>query len=360
MFAYLLLILVLWLQGKTIKNRKLFLFIAFLEMTFVSGLRVQVLGIGADTEYYCNHYVELSSYKFEYLFQSFYFEMGFDVFCKCLSFISKNPQFLIFATQALMNGLVVRFVARNTHNCWLGVFLYITLMFFFGAMNTMRFCLACSILLQATDFIIERRFVRFSMIVIVASLFHFSALMFFGLYFLYAIRPTKRNLFYLTIPFILALVLFYALFNTLIQINPRYSSYDSGNGEFYQSSVANILILLVNLLFLIFISIKNNRQVHNLCGRDKLFFLCIFLSVCFSAMAIKVMMITRFVTMFSMMEIVAVPNVLNSIRNIKSRRMWTDIIILGTLSQVITILALRPEWYQVTPYKNWLFAMMFG
>jgi len=302
--------------------------------------------------------VELANSSFSELFSFFYFEIGFDIFCKFLTLFSKNPQFLIFVTQILMNGIVCMFALKKSNIPWLSVMLYITMMFFFNAMNAMRFCMACSILLLSVDYAVKRKFIKFALLVVGASMFHFTALLFFIIYFIYPFRITVKSTLIMLGVFLVVFAAFYSIFSIIIQINPKYSSYESG-GEFAQSAFANYFIMAERVAVLAFILRFIRPKVKHLNGYGRYYYWCCFIAVLFSLSAIKIMMMSRFVVMFSIMEIVMIPMVLARLPK-KRRAFWTNAIIVLSIIQVVVIMSFRPEWYQVTPYHNYLFQQLFG
>ena len=347
---FLLVILIIVFQGQLIRNKKLFLVVAFFEVLVLSGLRVPD-GAGSDTYAYCEIFTELSNSSFTEILGSFTHEIGFYLMCHYLSFISKDPQILIFFSSLMMTLSVFTFINKKSRIPWLSVVLYITLLFFFNNLNLMRFGLAGSFLLLSYDSIIQRRLLKFLFYVVVASMFHFSALIFIIAYYIYPLVLNVKKIILISVPFIIVAYAFQFAFSLLIVLNPRYSSYDSGFGEFYQSSFANYLIALVNLFVLIFVYKNGGKNLKELEGDEKFYFLSVFISCIFSIMAIKVMVITRFVMMFSIVEIVYIANVLYCMPKLK-RQKFILIILIATVTQTMVVLTYKPEWYFINPYSN--------
>lgn len=356
MAIFFCLIILLILQGHFLSLKwenysKLFLVLAFIELQIVSGLRIPN---GDDTAYYVDTFLEIADMSFvDALGHGL--EKGFVVFCYLLSILSKNPQFFLFFTSAFINLLVLYYIYRKSQIPWVSVVLYVTLMHFFDAMNLMRFCMACSVLLYANDFIVRRNFLKFFVIVLLASSFHFSALIYLILYFIYPFKLDIKNIAVLIMSFLMVSVLFSFLFSILIQVHIRYTSYDGGIGEFYQSSYANYLILLMNLFFLLFAMRKENWHLGILKDDSKLYMWTLVITVLMSVMAINVMIVTRFVTMFSYMQIIYIPNLLYKEYREHGYFNWTASLLLLTILQVVVILTFRPEWYFAEPYQNCLF-----
>ena len=355
---FIILLFLLWLQGKAIQNKKKYLTIAFWELVFISGFRV-IDKEGSDTRYYCDLFIELSNLNFESIVMTYQHEVGFYLFCHCLSYISKDPQILLLVSSIIINLPVVVFVYRKSKDPCMSILLYITLLFFFGGMNLMRFSMALSILLMATDYVVNRKFLKFSLVVFFASLFHFSAYFFFLIYFIYPFRLSITKIVLISLPFIGASFAFNSLFSLLILVNARYASYDNGFGEFYQSAIANYLLFFVIFVFAVFALRQIPKKIEYIEGHEKYYIWCIILAVIMSIMAINIMMITRFVIMFSIMEIIYIPNLLKNMKNRKNARLYKKIILTGSFLQMFVVLQFRPDWYFINPYQNTFIEAVF-
>ena len=345
MAAYLGLIILLIIQGHllSVKGRrldKLFVILSFLEILFIAGLRVPV---GGDSEEYIDMYLVKSQMKLSDFFV-YRFELGFDLFCYLSSKISKNPQMLIFSSTAFINFFVLRYIYKNCKIPWLGVVL-----------NLMRFLIACSILIYANYYIINRSFVRTLLIVLIASSFHFSALLYMLLYFAYYFRLNIKTILLAIVVFVIVSKTFLDLFSLLIQFNTKYTSYANGNGDFDQSSFANILLMVLQLFIFLYIILMVKNRLSVLERFEKLAIISLFIALLMSVAAIKIMMFTRFLTMFSLIEIVFIPNLLYKYYRKPIYYLHTLLFLVVTLSEVVVIFLYRPEWYAILPYRNYLF-----
>ena len=179
-----------FIPTKTKEGKRLYLILAFLEMQIVSGFRVAEDG---DTYFYGLYFSEMASMSFHEVI-SLGTEIGYYLFSFVLSRFSSNPQTIIFATAALVNFLVLRFIYKKSNSVWLSVIVYITFMFFFSSVNLIRNSIAYSILLYSNDFILKRKFSIFLLIVALAGSFHFSAFFYFPMYFLYKMNLDKKNI----------------------------------------------------------------------------------------------------------------------------------------------------------------------
>jgi len=213
--------------------------------------------------------------------------------------------------------------------------------------------MASSILLLANDYIVERKPIRFFIILAVAASLHFSTLIYSILYFVYPMTLNKKNILAITIPFYLLSIAFMSVFQLLIQVNDRYVSYGA-SGEFYQSAFANILEFFISLLIFGFVYYYKRKVLTVLFGDGKLYSWMLFIAMIFAFMSINVMMIIRFVSLYSIALIVFIPNIISEMKLV-ARRRWIVIFLSFSVLRMAVVLTYRPEWFFGEPYRNWLF-----
>lgn len=331
------------------KGKRLFLILAFIELQLVSGFRVAEDG---DTYYYGLYFSEMASMSFHEAI-TIGTEIGYYFLCYILSRFSSNPQTIIFSTAAIVNYLVLRYIYQKSDVAWLSVVVYITFMFFFSSVNAIRNSLAYTILLYSNDSIIKRNFKKFSLITLIATSFHFSSIFYFPIFFLYKLRLEKKTILIISISVLLIMKFITPLLSLMVAIHPRWDSYLQN--DFYQSAFANILIFFVQLS-LLFLALKREiSPISKLSGENKLFMMLLFMSVLMAFCAIDVMMISRFVTIFSIISIIYIPNLLLNPSKKRLNPGWTSLILILSFLQMVIILTYRSEWYFAGTYKLLIF-----
>lgn len=183
-----------WLASKRLHSRagsagtRLFGFVCTaataVVLSLVSGLR---WGIGADYWRYVSNYYE--SYRTPFTLSG---DMGTEpaiwLLTKASSGIYDHPTTFFVVTAAVTVGLIVWALARQSDNLPLSVYLYITNNSWQIAFNAVRQGAALAVLFAGTTLILKRKLFAFSALVVLASMFHASALALILLYFL----PRKR------------------------------------------------------------------------------------------------------------------------------------------------------------------------
>jgi transmembrane protein EpsG len=228
------------------KPNLLFFIIVMTSMILVSGLRN---GIG-DTGFYMIAYNQ-GIYNFTDIFKSNQ-AYGFYIFQSFLHLISNDPQILVFASALLTNVLILPVLRRYSRYFEISIYVYITFGMFLTSMNGIRQFLAASICFTATHFIINGKFVKYLIVVIVAATVHASALILIPVYFIVRRRAWTKMTFLLLFLGILIVLGFStfssALFSSLS--DTHYGQYATFDGK--GTNVFRILVYAAPLVVAFF------------------------------------------------------------------------------------------------------------
>jgi transmembrane protein EpsG len=160
----------------SVNPNKLLAIFAALCLILISGLRNNI----GDTFFYMHSYETtdflLSIYKDQK-------DIGFNIFQYLLKMVSDDPQLLIFVTAFITNALIIKAFYNYARLFELAVYVYITSGAFIVSMNGMRQYLAAAIIFAATKYMLEGSWKRYICVVLLASLFHQSALIMIPIYF---------------------------------------------------------------------------------------------------------------------------------------------------------------------------------
>lgn len=121
------------------------------------------------------------------IFELYNKEIGYDFFNVLIALITKNRYIFIFITTICIYILLYQSFKRYVENYPFGVILFLALMFFF-TFTYLRQMLGVGIAWLSIRYIIQRRIWPFMGVMMVAFLFHNSALIFFPMYFV----PVKK------------------------------------------------------------------------------------------------------------------------------------------------------------------------
>lgn len=172
----LLLFLVLLFSGQAQRTQKrTYLWLLVLALTFVAGCRA--FTVGKDTV----SYIRIFNYLENDLWDWAYGEIGFKWFSLVFLELFKNYTLLLlvyaFATNALIILRLWDFRKVSSFTCMVACY-YIS--FWFMTMNIMRQFVAIAIVFYATKYIEQKKYFKFLCFVGIATLFHTSSLIGIG------------------------------------------------------------------------------------------------------------------------------------------------------------------------------------
>lgn len=174
------------------KNRgsKCFTVIVFCLLGFLMMFRS--INVGNDTDQYTFIFNKISRTNDIQLFiKSSRLEAGYIYLNKFLSMICDHPQILFIVTGAFTAFSFGRFIYKYSKLPWMSAYMFLTLQFFDLSMSGVRQILSIAILLFSYDFIINRKFFKFLLVVLLATTIHTSAIMFLIIYPLAKFRMKK-------------------------------------------------------------------------------------------------------------------------------------------------------------------------
>ena len=162
-----------------------FVFGALASLVLVSGLRANI----GDTYFY-KHTYEINTFTWEFIQSQK--DIGFGILQMLLKRISDDPQVLIFTTALITNTLIVIVLYKYSRMLELSLYVYITGGLFLVSMNGIRQVLAAAIAFTALKYIINGNLKRYILIILIASLFHQSALVLLPIYFLVQFKAWSK------------------------------------------------------------------------------------------------------------------------------------------------------------------------
>lgn len=308
-----------------IKNkRNTFINLSFLYMSLFLGLRS--VNTGPDSIVYIDIFKYIAKLPIDQL-NSINWEVLYIIFNKILSLFTTNTQIYIIITSVL--GLIGPFILikKYSKNSFLSIVLFITLGFFSYYIFTIRQCIAITILVFSVKYIQEKKFIKFILIVIIATLVHKSSIVFALIYFISKVKFTKK-----VIPLyaVMCVILFFikdVLMNLVINtIYPQYVLRSIG-GEGVNLLIFMLVLLVITFMMIYYgkINIKykdddEKISIDNICMNIFLF------TICLQVLATGRDIVARFITVTYMFIIILIPNLISMLDNKKEKRMYEFII----------------------------------
>lgn len=331
------------------KVRKQYVIIIFMILTAIAMFRSYKVGV--DTLQYYRNFNIIANLNWSDV-DILRYEPGYFYFCKVLSEISKDPHILIMVSSLIIIPSVGRFIYKYSKNVALSIFLYITLNIYFFHLTGMRQSIAIAILLYGIGFLIEGKYIKYSLVVILAAQFHSSAIFLLCMILIRKSSCGKKTYIRMLIISLLGFVFYNQIFKLASILITKYEGY--ADSIFGESNYFGAL-----LMFLVYFIIYSICQIYQFRGRSqykfednvigKIAFRSLSIAVCLQVITMRMNIIGRMVPYFIIFAIIAVPD---AISRVKSKKFIVSILIIVMLlfTYWLVIGLFRPEWNGAIPY----------
>jgi len=235
------------------------------------------------------------------------FEIGFVIFCRLLGRFWENPQVLLLGCAVLSILPVGWFICKCSKNKWLSLALFIALPCFATTMfSGIRQGIALGIVMMSYEFVRKKKLMPFVIVILVASLFHSSAVVALAAYPAYHIRIERKST---LLGGILMLAVIYFMKRPLFWILARMVS---GRLALQENNSINLFLLLTCIFVLCVLFCK--RDDYEARGFTNILWLAC-AAQAFSGIHTLASRVTWY---FMMILVVLIPNILVNM-NIKEK-----------------------------------------
>jgi hypothetical protein len=350
--------LIIQSKASNMNCKKIYLCLTFLPLFLISALRS--INIGNDTIVYHRLYTISSNMNLPTLIEIYgnRWENGFLIFNKVLSRINLDPQFMIIISSFISLFLVFRFIYKYSRSPALSLFLFITMRFYFFFMSNIRQAIALGVILLSYDYLKKRKLIPFIILVLIATQFHSTAIVFLAAYYIDKLKFTKKT----TLIFIIATIVIFLGFdvfmNFVLNIVPaKYSNYVNTTYYLEAMNLANIANFMTTLAVLLlsyvfkYHRIDRGSELIKYSEKSYISYYFLLTSVCLGLLTIRFGMFSRIQHYFYIFSIVLIPEIISRIKDKNLRVMITFVTVTMFCLYHIVILIFRPEWQHVYPYE---------
>lgn len=371
MALYIVLIIAVLIFGymfkvnSTQKSKKGYLFFFFCIMTVISALRKY--SVGADTYQFYTAYQIIGDLDWGSS-DLVRYEWGFFALCKLLNLVTGDPQVLIIVTSIFIFSSVAIFIYRNSRDVVLSTYLFLTLNIYFMYMTAMRQAIAIALLMYGFEALKRKKYLRYGIIVLLASSFHLSAITVLPLILFVDKQFTNKHFLFTICIAVTVFILADSVFNIATNIFPQYTIYGGSTFDFsnYFGSVIIAIVSFVILCFGLFYtlkdsSFKNNKMskildhqsTSNSLQKKQISYLAFMMSMWFlsSTLVVKINFFNRLTVFFDYYAILWLPEAITFIKDDKERYLMLYFVIILVFTYSLIIMLFRPEWYGVIPYE---------
>lgn len=193
-------------RSRRVTAEECFLFISLVAAIVVATLRGDFT---ADYSSYLSIFHDISNISWKTFFDRFTFspsfeevEWGFALFNFLIGRLAKND-FVFWMACAIITYYPMYRLSKYSTIASLSVLLFLSLGPFYDSFNTVRMIMAASIYVYSIKYVEERKFIRYALIVVVASLIHGSILLMLPAYFGFRLKANLKTIFLIVTVFLI-------------------------------------------------------------------------------------------------------------------------------------------------------------
>lgn len=325
-------------------NKILFTIIGLGLPIIMFSLRYRV---GTDYDSYILLYNKYNDETLNYLIFSRNFEIGFSIILK-IAKLFNDPQ-VIFAIFALATIIIVyRNILNNKEKCSVSLAFFLFL-FLYSAntLNIIRQMLAVVIVMSSYKYIWNRNFKKFVISILIASMFHTTALLFFPCYLINYKNNTKKQKALrkiLIVVILLVVLLFNQFLNILgnVEIFDKYVSYSQGK------MTNNYMFWIKLIILIVLFTFKKELCIYN--DKNKLYYFFLIIDILLYFTGFISPFIKRIALYFGICEILVISQIPKVVEN-----KYKTMSVLGSIAYGIlmfTIIAYILGQANIIPYQT--------
>lgn len=256
---------------------------------------------GVDYLNYMKEFEAIGRHSWYYLLHSRW-EPGYLVFNKLMSFISTESFFFALVTSCFPIVGYGYYIHKYSENAWLSFVVLITLGYYSATFNILRQTFAMVVVLLAVKYLISRNLKKYLACVLIACLFHYSAMFAF---LLYPFCRVKINVIY----FVLLLAGCFLLFNIVGRMLLGFFLQHVFDTLDFKSSTLGINMLM----FLVFMTLMVISLADMENEVDSAFVHMLVFASLLQVLALQFSMVARVVLYYSTALIIMIPNLLKRV-----------------------------------------------
>lgn len=231
------------------KNKNIYFLLCGIIILFILGFRSRYMGSADVRGYYDNMKQAISLSSWTRYYSTKRSEEGFHFFVWMLSRIFKQPQWLLIITSLLYIISIFHFTGKYSKSYPITIFMYVTVELMLFQLQGMRQAIAISIGIFAFDFAINKKIIKFGLLVLLATQFHRTAIV---LFLLYPLCNIKLSGWRVVLMILLSAAIIYSSEYIITVANNMFSNefYDRQYNSAVSSGGYIVLIIHVSVLIL--------------------------------------------------------------------------------------------------------------
>lgn len=343
-------------------KKKRYLFLALFPLVAMTMFHSE--NIGNDTRAYTDLFEDVKEMTLKMALSNGRFEKGYMLFTYVLTRLFSSRQCVLIAEGAIVYLSLSRWLNKWCKAPGLFVCLIVEMLEIDGWMSAARQSLAVAVLLFAYDALVEKKLLRFFILVILAAQFHAVAYVFLLAWpMLWWVDEYRRNSLekkwqfekLMAVCVVGIALLTWPMINLLLKIFPKYQYYMSGVYMDGQARLAIILKIIVYALMLLAPRwIKNQNRGTRQSVVELSIYRIALVNIAILIAANQATILTRFSGMFSVYAVAEFSEQASKLKRGKNRKIVTvAALILFALYGVIITIYRTPEWQTTYPFEWW-------
>ncbi|WP_342547346.1 EpsG family protein [Paenibacillus sp. FSL P2-0089] len=203
----------------------------------------------------------------------FNYDVGYILYSQILSKLNISNQIYLAVTALIIIIPNCYIWIKNSKIPSLSIFIYITLGFFTFSFSGLRQSIAISIVFFSLKYIQEKKTIKFILFVTLATLFHFTAVIFIFAYPLYYWKLKPFNFFFILLSFIITFIFKEEIFLII------YRLFKGVPGEVVDTNAYTMLVIMIFILILAYVFDSSDNQNMNLNAYRNYMLVAIFVQI---------------------------------------------------------------------------------
>lgn len=343
-------------------KKKRYLFLALFPLVAMTMFHSE--NIGNDTRAYTDLFEDVKEMTLKMALSNGRFEKGYMLFTYVLTRLFSSRQCVLIAEGAIVYLSLSRWLNKWCKAPGLFVCLIVEMLEIDGWMSAARQSLAVAVLLFAYDALVEKKLLRFFILVILAAQFHAVAYVFLLAWpMLWWVDEYRRNSLekkwqfekLMAVCVVGIALLTWPMIDLLLKIFPKYQYYMSGVYMDGQARLAIVLKIIVYTLMLLAPRwIKNRKWEAGQSVVELSIYRIALVNIAILIAANQATILTRFSGMFSVYAVAEFSEQASKLKRGKNRKIVTvAALILFALYGVIITIYRTPEWQTTYPFEWW-------
>ncbi|MBO5397370.1 MAG: EpsG family protein [Clostridia bacterium] len=318
MIIYILLVLLILLLPKLKISKKIYCIIIGISITLIVGFRDISMGMNDTQLIYLPIFTKLSSLSIlescNYIKKNG-LEFGFYILTRLYLLFTSNYRIYLIILAAISNFFITRFIYKYSNNPSFSFILFFSLNYFSMEFTLLRHYIALAIIIFSYDFIVDKKFFKFCITVIIAAFFHKTAIIFLIAYPLRYLKTGYKNLALMIFALLVSMtvgdkLLYIAVILLKHKKYLRYLNSESNNLTFF------LMNFLIYIYF--FLGFKKNKKELNYNILMNIYTI----GICISTCTLFIGEAFRLSTYFTIFSIIILPNIMELIKDNTTRKIF--------------------------------------